>query len=207
MRDNYFRSAIIQNSYANNLQRIDDSTIFISTRSNVFACLIQKNEITRTNALLKDGQINPNTISCFIYSSTKTLWVSTLAGIILKLNKNGSLQKISIPENYVVRSMAEDGSHHIWVGTERGLFIYDDQGKLTGLVNRDNGLLSDFIYALLPADGSNNNFFASTNFGLSFITKDGQVKKIIQGSWGYRKMNLTPSLAQCQWQANYFLAE
>ncbi len=172
----YFQSEILQNSYSNNLQRVDDSTIFICTKSNVLSFHIQKNQISSERVLLKEDQISGHTISCFIYSSKKILWVSTLSGIILKLDESGSLQKINIPENFVVRCMAEDGMHNIWVGTERGLFIYDSSGKLINHFTRTSGLLSDFIYELLPADKSNNNFFASTNFGLSFISKDGKIK-------------------------------
>ncbi|HEY4873973.1 MAG TPA: two-component regulator propeller domain-containing protein, partial [Puia sp.] len=176
VNNNYFQSAITQNSYSNNLQRVDDSTIFLCTKENVFSCHIQKDKISNEKSLLEEDQINGSTISCFIYSSKKTLWVSTLSGIILKLDEHGSFKKINIPENYVVRCMAEDGVHNIWVGTERGLFIYDAEGKLITYFSRESGLLNDFIYALLPADKSNNNFFASTNFGLSFISKDGKIK-------------------------------
>lgn len=171
-----FQAEILKNSYSNNLQRIDDSTLFICTKSNVFCCHIQKNSIINAYPVLKPAQVNGYTASCFIYTANKTLWVSLLSGIILKLDQSGSLQKINIPENYVVRCMAEDGRHNIWVGTERGLFIYDASGKLLRNITRLSGLLSDFIYKLLPADGSNTNFFASTNFGLSFISGEGRVK-------------------------------
>src|SRR5579862_1840529 len=176
VHDQYFQSAIIENSYANNVQRVDDSTLFICTKSNVFSCLIQNNEFRSARPLLPENQVSGYSVSCFIYSSKKTLWASTLSGIMLILDEKGALKRINIPENYVVRCMAEDGGHHIWVGTERGLFIYDELGKLIAHLSRDNGLLNDFIYALLPADRSHDNFFASTNFGLSFIAKDGRVK-------------------------------
>jgi len=171
-----FQSEILKNSYSSNLQRIDDSTIFICTNSNVFQCHFQKNQISSTQPLLKPTQVNGYTVSCFIYASNKSLWVSTVSGVILKLDAPGSLKKIYIPENYVVRCMAEDGTHNIWVGTERGVFIYNASGELIKHVNRESGLLSDFIYALQPADSSSNNFFASTNFGLSFISKEGKIK-------------------------------
>ena len=170
-----FRSSILDNSYSNNLQRVNDSIIIISTKSNVFRCNIQKNSIRSVFALLKDSQLSSYSLSCFIYSSDKTLWVGTRSGVVLRIDAKGVLQTINIPESYVMRCMAEDGMHHIWVGTERGLFIYDALGKLVRHLTRESGLLSDFIYALLPAD-SNNDFFASTSFGLSFISIDGKIK-------------------------------
>jgi len=170
------QSQIKDNSYSTNLQRTSDSTIFISTKSNVFRCLIQRNGFTSAIALLQESQLAGSTVSSFIYASDKTLWVGTQSGTILSIGAKGGLLKINIPGNYIVRSMAEDGMHDIWLGTERGLFVYDASGKLVMHLTRESGLLSDFIYALLPADGSKNNFFASTNFGLSFISKEGKIK-------------------------------
>ena len=171
-----FKSAIFQDYYSNNTQRVDDSTILICTRLNVFRCRFQENKFCSSSRLLKAEQVAGYTISCFISASDKTLWVSTLSGIILQLGKSGSLRKITIPGNYVVHCMAEDGRHNIWLGTERGLFIFDPSGTLISQFNRQSGFLGDFIYALLPADTSNNNFFASTNFGLSYISKEGAIK-------------------------------
>jgi signal transduction histidine kinase/ligand-binding sensor domain-containing protein len=171
-----FQSDILQNSYSNNLQRVDDSTIYISTKSNVYRCEIQNNRFRTASPLLKAGLVDGYTVTNFLYTPGKILWVGTLSGVILKLDEAGAVKKIIIPENYVVRSMAEDGNHNIWVGTERGLFIYNGAGELLRSINREAGLLSDIIYALQPADKSNNNFFASTNFGLSFISKEGNIQ-------------------------------
>ncbi len=174
--DATFQSDILQNSYSSNLQRIDATTIYICTKSNVYRCNIQNNQVKNAVPLLKDAQIGGHTVSCFIYTSNKNLWVSTVSGIILKMDESGTMKKINIPESYVVRCMTEDGMHNIWVGTERGLFIYNAAGELLKHINRGSGLLNDFIYALQPADSSTNNFFASTNFGLSFISREGKIK-------------------------------
>ncbi len=168
------QSAIKDNSYSSNLQRIDDSTIFISTRSNVFRCHIRHNNIVSAFSILEKSQLAGNSLSCFNYSSNKILWVSTSSGAVLRIDPSGILQTINIPENYLVRCMAEDAMHRMWIGTERGLFIYDSLGKFVKHFDRDSGLLNDFIYALLPTD--DQGFFASTNFGLSFISKEGKIK-------------------------------
>jgi len=174
--ESLFQTEIRRSSYSNNLQRVDDSTILISTMSNVFRCHVQKNQIRSADPLLSSDQIRGNTVSSFVYASNKTLWVSTVSGGMLEMTASGIFKKVNIPENYIVRCMTEDGNHHIWVGTERGLFIYDSTGKIINHLTRESGLLSDFIYALLPADSSRINFFASTNFGLSFISREGKVK-------------------------------
>jgi signal transduction histidine kinase/ligand-binding sensor domain-containing protein len=170
------QSEIFNNSYSNNLQRVDDSTIFISTKSNVFSCSIHDNRISKAQPLVKDGQISGSAVSCFIYASDKTLWVSLVAGVILEIGRSGAGKRIDVPDHHVVRCMAEDGRRNIWVGTEKGLFIYDPSGILIMHFNRQSGMLNDFIYKLLPANAAHTDFFASTNFGLSFISKDGKVE-------------------------------
>jgi signal transduction histidine kinase len=165
---------IVENAYSNSLQRIDDSTVYISTRSNVFRCVFKKNEIQSASLLLHAPQLYNYPVSCFIYGSDKTLWVGTEPGLIFRLDEKGSLKTINIPENYFVKCMAEDAMHNIWAGTEKGIFIFSASGKLLTHVTKETGLLNDIIYALLPVD-NNNNFFASTHLGLSFISKDGKI--------------------------------
>ncbi len=163
------------NAYSNSLQHIDDSTIFISTRSNVFRCIFKKNRIRSASVLLPSSQLYTYPVTSFVYTSDKTLWVGTESGVLFRLDAKGVLKTVNIPENYFVRCMVEDATHNVWVGTDKGLFIYSSSGALLSRIAKETGLLNDFIYALLPAD-NNNNFFASTNLGLSFIPREGQVR-------------------------------
>ncbi len=168
-------TAILNNSYFSNLQRIDDSTLLFSTRSNVYPCHIRKKTLQTLPGLLPDSAMQGYTITCFLRSETGTLWAATQSGTILRYDPKGALQKISIPENYI-RTIVEDGMQHIWVGSESGIFIYDSEGKLLRHLSRQSGLLNDRIYALLPADKTRSSYFASTNFGLSFISAEGAIK-------------------------------
>jgi ligand-binding sensor domain-containing protein/two-component sensor histidine kinase len=165
---------IRNNSYFNNLQRIDDSTLMFSTRSNVFSCRIRKGNTVVQSALLSDSAVQGLTLTCFLRSKDKTLWAATQSGAILRLDPAGNLHRIAIPENYI-RAIAEDGMHHIWIGSESGIFVYDGSGRLIRHLSRQAGLLNDIIYALLPADNTRNNFFASTSFGLSSISATGAI--------------------------------
>jgi signal transduction histidine kinase len=172
----WFDSEILRNGYSNNLQRVNDSTILLSTRSNVFRCLIKQNHFADIHPLLPPSAVEGQTMACCLQTLHHTLWASTVSGVILKQDETGHLHRIVIPGNYVIRCMAEDGAGHVWVGTERGLFIYDLAGNLVRHVGRQSGLLSDFIYELLPAEPNKRNFFASTSFGLAFISPEGTVK-------------------------------
>jgi signal transduction histidine kinase len=166
---------IRENAYSNSLQRIDDSTVLISTRSNVSRCIFRGNQIKTAQALLNTLQLYSNPVTTFLYASDRAIWTGTESGVVLKLDAGGALKTINIPDNYFVRCMAEDSLHQVWVGTEKGLFIYSASGELLKKFTRETGLANDFIYALLP-DDSRNNFFTSTNLGISYISRDGKVK-------------------------------
>jgi signal transduction histidine kinase/ligand-binding sensor domain-containing protein len=165
---------IRNNWYFNSLQRIDDSTLLFSTKSNVFSCRVRRDNIRVLPGLLPDTVSKAYTLTTFLLTKDSTLWVATTSGLILRVDRNGVIHRISVPDNYV-RAIVEDGGHRIWVGSETGLYIYDREGRLIRRLTRKSGLLSDVIYALQPADSSRSNFFASTNFGLSFISAAGTV--------------------------------
>ncbi|MES1223332.1 MAG: hypothetical protein ABUT20_48000, partial [Bacteroidota bacterium] len=60
-------------SYYNNVQRINDSMIFIATRANVFRIGAQNNGIKIHGAILPDETVKDKTVSCFLYTSDKSL--------------------------------------------------------------------------------------------------------------------------------------
>ena len=167
--------AIFNSSYFNNLQRVDDSTLLVSTRDNIFSCLVNHGRVHVRAAIFPDTAVKGYTFTCFLRSADRALWAATQSGVILRLDRQGGLHRIAIPEKYT-RTMAEDGQHRIWVGSESGIFIYDSTGNLVRHLSRQSGLLNDIIYALVPTDNRRDGFFASTNFGLSFISAQGAVR-------------------------------
>ncbi|MEP6948669.1 MAG: ATP-binding protein [Ginsengibacter sp.] len=156
-------------NFCNNIQRIDPGIFFIATSKNVFRCIFHNNSIESVQPLLPFESNIANGIDCFIYTTDKTLWAGTLTGIIYRLDKNKALQTIHVPENYLVRSFAEDASHNIWVGTDKGLYIYSSAGELIKKITTESGLLNDCIYSILPVDNK-PAVFASSNLGLSYIS-------------------------------------
>ena len=169
-------NAIIQPTYtnfANNLKRINDSVIIIATARNVFRCIFYKTKLISAKPLLSFE--NSNTINCFLYETDKTLWTGTKSGLLYRLDEKGKLKTIAIPYNYGVRTIAEDVDHHIWVGTDKGLYIYTSDGALMKNVSRETGLLNDCIYSILPV-ANTSSVFAGTNMGLSYIPLEGTIK-------------------------------
>ena len=172
--DKEHQQQIISNNFSDGLQRINDSTIFISTNFNVFRCTIKNGHIKSVAPILPANNAFYYPLNCFLYTSDKTLWLGSVRGLFYRIRENGEVKTISIPENYVVRCIMEDVYHNIWAGTEKGLFIFQPKGKLIRQITNENGLRNDFMYALLAVDS--NSAFASTNLGLAYISKDGEVK-------------------------------
>lgn len=160
-------------NYCNNVQRINDSTLYIATATNIFKCIFHKNKLIYSDPLLQFDATG--TVNCFLYSADKTLWTGTNTGLLYRFTSSGFLQTIHIPDNYAIRCITEDAQHNIWVGTDKGLYIFSVTGTLIKKVSRETGLLNDCIYSILPETGQ-TAVFASSNMGLSYITLDGTIK-------------------------------
>ena len=161
------------NIFSNNLQRVNDTTIFIATTTNVFSCILKNKKVQSVTPILPFIN-NPATITSFAYTSDKTLWAGTSEGLVYRLNTTQNLQTLTIPNNYLVRCISEDVIHNIWVGTDKGLYVYNSEGKLLKQFSNETGLLNDCIYALLPV--TTGGVFTSSNLGLSYISPDGIIK-------------------------------
>lgn len=160
-------------SFANSIQRLNDSTLFICTTKNIFRCVFKKSNLVAAIPILAH-EIAEDDITCFIYTAEKLFWLGTASGNIYKINSNGSVQTVHIPGNYAVRCFAETLDHKIWTGTNKGLYIYDEKTNLRSSVSRETGLLNDCIYAMLAFDSG--SVYASSNLGLSYINEDGHIK-------------------------------
>ncbi|MDQ6842861.1 MAG: histidine kinase [Bacteroidota bacterium] len=161
-------------NFSNNIKRIDDSVVFLTTSINVFRCVFHHTVLQSAQPLLPFESNTSNRINCFIYTSDKTLWVGTVAGNVFRIDKNKVLPAIHIPGNYLIRSFAEDALHNIWTGTDKGLFVYNSAGQLIKKITVESGLLNDCIYAMLPVDNT-SSMYASTNLGLSYISLNGSI--------------------------------
>lgn len=169
------------NNFMSNLQRINDSTIYIATSANIYSCIF-KNEILKSvRHLLPPENLRPLQINCFIYASNNTLWAGCTKGVVYKYVGDTALKTIQLPGNYDIRSFAEDESHHIWIGTDKGLYIYAPSGEFIKEITINSGLLNDCIYAMLPIKNQ-PAVFAGSNLGLSFIPLDGSIVNYTKGS-------------------------
>ncbi|HEV8083741.1 MAG TPA: ATP-binding protein [Chitinophagaceae bacterium] len=160
--------------FTNNIQRLDDNTIVVATYKNIFRCVFYKTSIKYAEPLLPVTNEFQNEIDCFFYTRDKTLWTGTSSGVLYKLDKNHHVTTYHIPGNYMVRTITEDALHNIWVGTDKGLCVYSQEGKFLKEITSETGLINDCIYSLLPVTNS-SSVFASSNYGLSYISLQGTI--------------------------------
>jgi hypothetical protein len=114
-------------------------------------------------------------VSSFVYSaSSGSLWVGCLNGTIFNRDKHGVISTMHLPDALLIRSMAEDANKNIWVGSNRGLYVYNPKGKRVAGYFKSTGLLNDCIYSLLPLK-SGSAVFAGSNLGLAYIGLNGVI--------------------------------
>jgi signal transduction histidine kinase len=163
------------NQFGNNLQSIDDSTVFVATIDNVYRCRFRDRQLKEANAVFPAAFIYQNRIRCFIYTSDHSVWAGGNRGVIYTINAQGRLNQFQIRGESPIRSIIEDHRHQLWAGSEKGAYIYSPGGVWKMSITTDNGLLNDCIYAMLPLPNE-AAVFASSNLGLSYISQNGDVR-------------------------------
>jgi signal transduction histidine kinase/hydroxymethylpyrimidine pyrophosphatase-like HAD family hydrolase len=163
------------NQFGNNLQSIDDSTVFVATIDNVYRCLFRGSQLKEAKALFPPAFIRQNRIRCFIYTSDHSVWAGGDRGMIYTVNPKGELNQFQIRGESPIRCITEDRRHQLWAGSEKGAYIYSPAGEWKSSITTDNGLLNDCIYAMLPLPNE-AAVFASSNLGLSYISGNGDVR-------------------------------
>ncbi len=156
-------------NFCNNIQRINDSTVLIATSSNIYTCIFKKDALISAQPLLPLNKNIFDQLYCFLYAGNKTIWAGTATGKIFRMDSTGNFFTTQIPENYLVRSLAEDAAYHIWAGTDKGLYVYNNSGTLIKTFTTQSGLLNDCIYAISPVKNK-AAVFTSSNLGLSYIS-------------------------------------
>ncbi len=156
-----------------NIQRIDKRTLLIATANDVLRCTFQDENLIEATSLIR-GFLPESSIICFLLTSSQDLWIAGIDGIIYRKDKYQQVHQFHIPGNYNIRCITEDSAAHIWIGTERGLYVYERQGNLLKQITVQNGLLNDCIYSLVPI-GRSSTVIAGSNLGLSYIPLNGTI--------------------------------
>jgi ligand-binding sensor domain-containing protein len=101
---------------------------------------------------LKDAQNQPIIARSFTQTKDGYLWVGTLNRGIYQIQNRQVKAHFTTAQGLVsnyCRSMASAGQT-LWIGTDKGLQVFDYQQNTIDLINRQDGLLANEILAILP---------------------------------------------------------
>ncbi|MES2776831.1 MAG: two-component regulator propeller domain-containing protein [Bacteroidota bacterium] len=82
-----------------------------------------------------------------------------------------SFQSFDVAEKVIVRAFYTDPSMQTWMGTEKGLYQLDKDGKIIRKLYRQDGLADENIYAV--CGDKKGNLWMSHNKGISCMTSNG----------------------------------
>lgn len=154
------------------------------------------------------GDIIKSKVNYILYDSRQQFWVATNSGLFLiKDIKSKSTEAVSGIPAGIVRTVAEDSTGTIWVGTGgSGLFRIKD-GKAFSYKDL-TGILDDEIFAI--AEDGAHRFWLSSNRGIYAVMKqelndyaDGKIKSVTV-SYFDRKDGLKTNEFNTGFQPNFF---
>jgi len=117
-------------------------------------------------------------IGKIVQDSQQNIWMTTnLVGLIkfdikkdeMTLFSHDYSDENSISSNRV-RDILEDDQGRLWIGTSRGVNLYNKNSNTFQSLGSDEGLLDESILAIL--EDSKSNIWVSHNFGISRINKE-----------------------------------
>lgn len=146
----------------------------------------QEGELTLNNN--GNGTIPSNTINDMLLDKEDKLWIATTKGVVYYARPYSILdepgQEVVIPiidfsplffqEN--VNALAVDGGNRIWMGTNKGAWLFDKDGSelIEHFTTENSPLLSDIVLNIAINDQTGEVFF-NTNEGLISFRGSGTI--------------------------------
>ncbi len=146
-----------------------EKNLWIAATNGVFIRRIETDRIAHIPNL-------PDDLWALHYSSAGIMWGGGAGGGLIKIDTrtlsvvrySSNSPAMHALSNGSIRSIWEDSTGALWLGTEEGLNRYNPQKEAFTRFTERNGLANDFIYGVLGDD--HGNLWISTNGGLSRFT-------------------------------------
>jgi len=171
-----YKKLVFINSFSNNIQRINDSTLLVASAANAFRCVFSGIKLKSVTPLMPFTTTINDKINTVHMASDSSLWIGRSGGQVYRKDKKGKTTLVNLPEKYGTRCFAEDSTHHLWIGTSSGLYVCNLDGKLLKSFYKKSGLLNDCIYSMLPMTSTlASSVIVGSNMGLSTISLNGDI--------------------------------
>lgn len=153
--------------YHINIFRISDTE---SIMQNSYQICKLKWQLPASVLFTTSTDISTASISSYIDPQHR-LWAGGRWKYFLFTNGIESYKSFDLPEKIIVRCFYTDAAGRIWMGTEKGLFQLDKEGKVIKKLYRPDGLADENIYSL--RGDKTGNLWISHNKGISCMTTTG----------------------------------
>ncbi|MDR1171907.1 MAG: SpoIIE family protein phosphatase, partial [Bacteroidales bacterium] len=157
-----------ENSLSNAIQSfifVDDQ-LWVATRNGVLVIDLQTRRKIKQYAT-SDGGLPHNAIRDIFMDSKGRIWVATNSNALIDIKND---YKLILPDESETEFsvITEDDQGRIWAGTNsRGVYIFDEARDTTYQLTSDDGLSSNFCYAMAPDD--NGYMWIGHRMGLTSI--------------------------------------
>ncbi len=141
--------------------------VFVGTHAGGITIINQKNNTAR-HLTAENSKLNDNNVYAFLPHNDNHLWVGTLDGLQLFNIEKGTFEKISQPlAHQVILFLHRDKKERIWVGTEKGIRLFEAIGNRLVKLNTDwlqKEITESYINSIHESD--NGTYWIATREGL-----------------------------------------
>jgi signal transduction histidine kinase len=152
----YFGNVLHKNNYG----------ALVQSQKKIFKINFKNNSVKEyeiSNAYMMGGMLHGSTI--ITHGGDELLFIDT--------STFKTVKRIPFKNTAYVRCFAHDAANNIYIGSNNGIYIIDENGKIVEHFTRQNGLPDDCIYAMLFDDAG--TLWCSTNKGIFKLSKDGNI--------------------------------
>ena len=160
---------VLYETYA---QQLNDSTAVLFCNRSYFIVSFSKGNIVFTK-----GPIQKE-FSGAVLDHKKNLWLGQTGKFFVLTGKIFAHETpFYLPEKVRIQCFMEDAEHHMWIGTEKGLYkLNAENGSIISAYQKKDGLANDCIYSIV--NDNKGNTWCGTNKGISGIYRSGKIINI-----------------------------
>ena len=164
INDVYLNERLHRDQIVTALEVDNHNNLWIGTNEGVGYYEIDNGYMER---LTQTSGIAGNLISALYYDSKGTLWIGSQVTGLTKCVREGDAYSFTImrmPRNFTPGSITEDRNGNLWIGTEKGVYVFNGDTIVRHLTEND-GLLANLVN--LVDHDLEGNIYIGTNKGLN----------------------------------------
>lgn len=110
---------------------------------------------------------------CAYTDRRNRVWIGSAGHYYLRAGDGTPIRSFTLPGNILCRCFWNDRSGRFWLGTEKGLYQLDSEGKVLSVLHQSDGLPDDCIYSIREDAGG--SLWLSHNKGITCMSRPGSM--------------------------------